>query len=114
MSAVRRWHAYLAEPTGAHHVANDLVHQDACAVAPASGTSDGSKLTVAVADGHGHARRFRPALAAPAAAPGLLSRPPSLRTPYGPSMVDNASSGPPFRRSTGGSAEVAAATGGAA
>ncbi len=54
------WRVAAAEATGAHHIANGMLHEDAWAVQPTtSRTRDEATFAVAVADGHGHARHFR-------------------------------------------------------
>ncbi|HKD96176.1 MAG TPA: protein phosphatase 2C domain-containing protein [Micromonosporaceae bacterium] len=54
------WRVVTADATGAHHIANGMVHEDAWAVHPTGAqTADEAKFAVAVADGHGHARHFR-------------------------------------------------------
>jgi hypothetical protein len=51
------WRAVTASETGAHHIRNGMPYEDAYAVLPETGNPP--ILTVAVADGHGHARHFR-------------------------------------------------------
>jgi Protein phosphatase 2C len=53
------WRAVTAAAIGAHHARIGLDYEDAVAVLPVPGHPD--TITVAVADGHGHARHFRSA-----------------------------------------------------
>jgi protein phosphatase 2C-like protein len=53
------WRAVAAAEIGAYHVRTGLAYEDACAILPA--VASGPVVTVAIADGHGHARHFRSA-----------------------------------------------------
>jgi hypothetical protein len=56
------WRVAAADAVGAFHIARQMRHEDAWAVAPASALDrDENSVVVAVADGHGHARHFRSA-----------------------------------------------------
>jgi serine/threonine protein phosphatase PrpC len=51
------WRAIVAAQIGAHHESSGLAYEDACAVLPESAVAP--RITIALADGHGHARHFR-------------------------------------------------------
>src|SRR5258705_13130963 len=54
------WEVKTAEEIGAHHLANGMPREDAAAVVPATSWDRAAgTVSVAVADGHGHARHFR-------------------------------------------------------
>src|ERR1051326_5140457 len=54
------WQVKTAEEIGAHHRTNGMPREDAAAVVPATSWDRAvGSVSVAVADGHGHARHFR-------------------------------------------------------
>jgi hypothetical protein len=54
------WQVKTAEEIGAHHLVNGMPREDAAAVVPANSWDRAAgTVSVAVADGHGHARHFR-------------------------------------------------------